>query len=116
LKTSYHDQVERGRQLLDLHGLSDWHLSIENLHNRCLYGQSCGGTLGHCDRENKTIRIHSPVRGSFRQTLLHEIAHALTPADGHGEEWRRKAEEIGCTAAGLQIYRLIAADHRIKSE
>ena len=29
-------------------------------------------------------------------TILHEIAHGLTPGHGHDEVWRRKAIEIGC--------------------
>jgi hypothetical protein len=34
-----------------------------------------------------------------RRVLLHEMAHAVTPGDGHGEQWRaemvRLAEEHG---------------------
>jgi predicted SprT family Zn-dependent metalloprotease len=29
-------------------------------------------------------------------TILHEIAHALTPKDHHGEAWQMKAKAIGC--------------------
>ena len=34
----------------------------------------------------------------FKETLLHEIAHALTPMSckPHGPEWKAKALEIGC--------------------
>ena len=28
-------------------------------------------------------------------TILHEIAHGLTPSDGHGWAWKRKCVEIG---------------------
>ena len=34
----------------------------------------------------------------FRDTVLHEIAHVLTPGDHHGPKWRSVAREIGCTA------------------
>jgi predicted SprT family Zn-dependent metalloprotease len=29
-------------------------------------------------------------------TILHEIAHALTMGDGHGAKWKAKCVEIGC--------------------
>lgn len=31
----------------------------------------------------------------LHETMLHEIAHALTPGTGHGWEWKRKARELG---------------------
>lgn len=31
----------------------------------------------------------------IRETMLHEIAHALAPGDGHGYLWQRKARELG---------------------
>ena len=30
-----------------------------------------------------------------RDTMLHEIAHGLTPDDGHGERWRHQAAALG---------------------
>ena len=32
----------------------------------------------------------------LRDTLLHEIAHALCPGEHHNEVWRRKAISMGC--------------------
>jgi hypothetical protein len=37
-------------------------------------------------------------------TILHEIAHGLTPGNGHDEVWRRKAIEIGCN--GKRCYHI----------
>lgn len=37
-----------------------------------------------------------------KNTILHEIAHALMPKHGHNKFWKRKAIEIGCT--GLRTY------------
>lgn len=32
-----------------------------------------------------------------KNTILHEIAHALTPGHGHDKVWKAKAVELGCT-------------------
>ena len=96
---TYEEEQTKGRALLDAHGLTDWRFVVENLRNANLYGPCSKGLLGYCDIPHKTIRIdHGAVRRQFRQTVLHEIAHALTPNDpGHGQEWINKAGEIGCT-------------------
>jgi hypothetical protein len=110
---TYSEAVEYGRRLLDEHGLHDWRIFIENLGNTALYGPTCAGLVGKWDGADKTIRIDFRMRRSFRQTLLHEIAHASTPADNcHGDEWVRKAEEIGCTAAHIERYAFANAWHR----
>lgn len=41
-----------------------------------------------------------------REVILHEIAHALTPGTGHGNEWKWKCIELGieptrCKATGI---------------
>ena len=33
----------------------------------------------------------------IKETILHEIAHALTPGDGHGKKWKQMAIRIGCS-------------------
>lgn len=96
----------KGNALLDKHGLHDWRISFENLRN-ALYAPNEGdrGFWGQCDFENKVIRIDWRIGRRFRQTMLHEIAHALVGKPGHGIEWFRKAEEIGCTENELWRYR-----------
>lgn len=56
-------------------------------------------TYGTCDYKNKTIELSLPIAVSDKEkaidTLLHELAHALTPDDGHGKVWKAKCLEIG---------------------
>ena len=58
--------------------------------------------LGSCQHRSKEITLSRHVtlvnkESSIRNTLLHEIAHALV-GRGHGHDWvwRAKALEIGC--------------------
>jgi hypothetical protein len=61
--------------------------------------------------ESKVIAVDWDIkRYRFRQTVLHEIAHAIV-GDGHkpgvwlhGTEWLRKAEEVGCSYNHLEPY------------
>ena len=89
--------------LLAKYGLPDWQISLENLHNKAMYGV-CAGSLGYCDLKNKVIRIAWGHGRHFRQTLLHEIAHALRGVPGHDMEWIEIAEKIGCTFGHLLPY------------
>lgn len=56
--------------------------------------------LGVCVHSKKTIYI-SPYHvkentlEQAKDTILHEIAHALTPNCGHGKKWKAVAREIG---------------------
>lgn len=57
--------------------------------------------IGSCNYAKKTISISSywlPALSEyeFNQTILHEIAHALTPGAGHGPDWFKAAKKIGC--------------------
>ncbi len=76
---------------LDKHGLTDWNIRISRAVRR----------LGSCNYPKKTISlsyffISVGTQTSIINTILHEIAHALCPGDGHGTKWRMKAIEIGC--------------------
>ncbi len=92
------------RKLLDKYGLQDWQVIFRSLRPP---------TIGNCDYRSKTIRIDRmfieprfKTLYQFRQILLHEIAHALTPPHlpTHGKEWLKKAEEIGCAKKELRPY------------
>jgi hypothetical protein len=101
-----YDGGPAGKALLNKHGLNDWRISVENLQNVIYTREHGDGLLGYCDLENKVIRIDWRVGRGFRQTLLHEIAHALVGKDkpGHSEEWIKIAGDIGCTLNHLLPY------------
>ena len=81
-------------QLLARHGLHDWQVSFDGAKRRA----------GQCRYSDRVIslsagltRLHSAEE--VRQTVLHEIAHALVgPRHQHDAVWQAKAREIGCTA------------------
>ena len=80
------------QQLMRQHGLHDWHFRFD--HARRRFG-SC-----RCGAGTKMITLSRPLtflndEPQVRDTILHEIAHALTPGDGHGPRWKRKCVEIG---------------------
>ena len=80
------------RRLMKKHGLADWLLRLDNAKRRA----------GMCKHSTKTISLSVPLvrirsDDNVRNTILHEIAHALVgPGHGHDYVWRRKAIEIGC--------------------
>jgi predicted SprT family Zn-dependent metalloprotease len=61
--------------------------------------------FGKCDYANRVISLSRYLvelnsEHDVRDTILHEIAHALAPRGaGHGKAWRAVARSIGCAAA-----------------
>lgn len=58
-------------------------------------------SAGTCSYTEKTIQLSLPITQFAEEhdvvdTILHEIAHALTPGHGHDKVWKKKAIEIGC--------------------
>jgi predicted SprT family Zn-dependent metalloprotease len=57
---------------------------------------------GKCDYARRVISLSAALvalntEESVRDTILHEIAHALAPQNaGHGPQWRALARAIGC--------------------
>lgn len=57
-------------------------------------------SYGQCDYKLKQIALSSILtqhrtEHGVTQTLLHEVAHALTPGHGHDAVWRRVARQLG---------------------
>ncbi len=58
---------------------------------------------GRCVYARKTIELSrhlTPLRTeqAVRQTIIHEICHALTPGNGHGRLWAAKMNSFGYLA------------------
>src|SRR5436190_24197018 len=78
-------------ELLDSYGLQDWSFAF-NRRKRdmglCLYGSRVIQLSMHFILLNDNVAV--------RDTLLHEIAHALVgPGHGHDVVWKRKCLRIG---------------------
>ncbi|MGB3186059.1 MAG: SprT-like domain-containing protein [Ornithinimicrobium sp.] len=80
-----------GAGLLAEHGLAEWHLVFDNARTR----------FGVCRPRRREIGLSRRLTllssaEQVRNTVLHEIAHALVgPQHGHDAVWRAKAVEIG---------------------
>jgi len=81
------------RRLMVKHGFADWTFKLDNASRR----------LGLCDHKSKTIsvsprHVQQDTDENIRDTILHEIAHALSSDDVvHGKEWKTIASRIGAT-------------------
>ena len=84
-------------KLLDEHGLIEkgWRFSFDRAKRRA----------GSCKFSKKEITIAKAYAEhqeemEIKNTILHEIAHALVGSQhGHSQIWRKKAKEIGCDAS-----------------
>ncbi|MEO7060188.1 MAG: SprT family zinc-dependent metalloprotease [Lapillicoccus sp.] len=87
------DALDLARALLDTHGLTSWSVEWDSAKTRA----------GICRFQTQTIGLSAPLtrlhdEPEVRDTILHEIAHALAgPQAKHGPRWRQVARSIGCT-------------------
>ena len=77
-------------QLMRDHGLGMWRFGFDNARRR----------FGCCWVTRRVITLSRPLTilnspQSVRETILHEIAHALTPGDGHGSRWKEACMVVG---------------------
>lgn len=85
------DASRLARNLMEEHGLIGWSFAWNR--GKCM--------LGQCNYRRKTISLSVHFvdlndEKSVRDTILHEIAHALVgPKHGHDFVWWAKAREIG---------------------
>jgi predicted SprT family Zn-dependent metalloprotease len=81
------------RLALDLmrsNGIPEWGFAFDRAKRR----------LGSCRYAQRTLTLSAPLtrlnpEHVVRDTVLHEIAHALTPGAGHGPRWRSEARRLG---------------------
>lgn len=87
-----HAARELALDLMRRHGLAEWGFGFDRAKRR----------FGACRWRERRITLSRTLaflnpEAQVRDTLLHEIAHALTPGEGHGPRWRAKCVELGAT-------------------
>lgn len=80
------------RHLMDSHNLKGWVFSFNN-RKRC---------FGLCRHRMHTIQLSRHLtllnnKDSVQDTILHEIAHALTPGHHHDHVWKAMCRALGCS-------------------
>ena len=84
--------AELARTLMEQYGLSSWNFRYDNAVRR----------FGCCNYRYKTISLSKKLveinnEKEVKETILHEIAHAIVGIyHGHDEVWRKTAMLIGC--------------------
>jgi hypothetical protein len=82
------------RDKMNEHGLIDWSVRLNQ--------NPDSKFLGLCSYKDKCIILsahHIDIHPTedVKNTILHEIAHALVgPGHAHNETWATKAREVGC--------------------
>lgn len=80
-------------ELMNQHGIINdgWYFEFDSAKKR----------FGSCNYRDKKITLSKPLtelndEARVKNTILHEIAHALCIGEGHNKIWKAKAKEIGC--------------------
>lgn len=76
-------------------------LKENNLNDWTFYFDTAVKRFGCCRQYRKNISLSRKLVEMnnidvIKNTILHEIAHALTPGHNHNIIWERKAIELGC--------------------
>jgi predicted SprT family Zn-dependent metalloprotease len=81
------------RELMARHGLANWSFAFDNAKTRA---GVCRETRRQIGLSRVLTQLHTAAE--VRDTILHEIAHALVGvAHGHDARWRATAVSIGCS-------------------
>jgi predicted SprT family Zn-dependent metalloprotease len=85
-----YEAANLARDLMRQHSLHDWSFGFDHARRR----------FGSCNYTHRRITLSRALTllngiDEVRDTVLHEIAHALCPKDGHGPRWRATCLQIG---------------------
>lgn len=87
------EAVSMARRLVREHGLEGWVVKLDRAKTRAGVTKFATRTIG---LSKPLTMLHDEA--AVRDTILHEIAHALVgPRHGHDAVWRETAQRIGCS-------------------
>lgn len=87
-----YEAAHLARTLMNGHGLADWAFGFD--HARRRFG-ACNYTRRRITLSRSLVLLNGI--DEVRDTILHEVAHALCPGDKHGPRWRATCARIGAT-------------------
>ncbi len=93
------------KELLVKHGLNNWNVVL-TLDDKIKF-------LGLCDYATQTIILNAhgvdiQPDEEVMDTILHEVAHALCPNQGHNNTWAHKAMELGARTTPCNAFSIPA--------
>jgi len=96
-------------ELIIKHSLTGW---------KFVWDENPISRLGQCRYKSKEISISKKPATilpyeQLLDTLIHELAHALTPGAEHGKVWKGKCIELGCKPSACADVNLDAI-HKLK--
>lgn len=90
------DAQNMARTLMNEHGLERVSFGFDNCRTRMGVAHFLGGVCHLIELSGPLVELNAA--DLVRNTILHEIAHAKAGVHaGHGYEWKRVAQAIGCT-------------------
>jgi len=96
--------------LMNEHGLTSWTFAFDNAVSR--FGQ-CNGGIRQITLSKKLTELNDEKH--VRDTILHEVAHALVGARvGHSRRWRAKAKAIGCNGERCYTSEIVTPKRKYK--
>jgi hypothetical protein len=103
------NEIEKKR-LLEVLFLTQEYLNKYNLSDIEIRFTKSERAYGLCSESGDTISLnlfHAMWDNleSVKETILHEIAHAMTSGEGHFIEWQKKAIELGLSYEHIQRYK-----------
>lgn len=104
--------LELALGLIHEHGLNEWRFEFDHSTRRA----------GCCNCRDKRISIsfdlaRNAADEDIRDTLLHEIAHALVGNKHHHDAvWKAKAREIGCSGERCHRLRFVRPRYSVSCE
>src|SRR5918993_2384857 len=88
-RMNLYEAAHLARSLMKEHGLDGWAFGFDHARRR----------FGACNYTRRRITLSRPLVllngiDEVRDTILHEIAHALCPSDKHGPRWRATCRRL----------------------